>query len=161
MKPFSYTYRFFSTFLAFILLLSMSMPAGLHAKGDSMDMEICDMGDQHGDESDKDDCPMHSEQDAHHDHQSSPSDHHDHKDQADSTNDDNCDLGFACACSAEQASVKAEAVPVLSKMQVQLPVSGTEEIVQSFSNFSLHSTFDQLTSASLPPLFLLNSTFLN
>ncbi|MFW6157700.1 MAG: hypothetical protein ACOC4S_02535 [Balneolaceae bacterium] len=157
MQPDSSIYRFFSGFLALSLLLSVSIPAGLHAKGHSkdMDMEMCEISEAHHN-ADGHDCPMHARgQDK------SGHDGHGDEDEQNASHNQDCDLGFACACSVESAPVRPEAIPVLSKIQIELPVSGIENIEPKLITGTFNSTPGPERSAAPPPLFLLNSTFLN
>lgn len=76
---------------------------------------------------------------------------------------DHCDIGFACACSIEEAPVKTQA-----KVKVAPVVAEAAFIALFEISAPLHSDWkkptvfisSKLADAS-PPLFLKNSTFLN
>lgn len=126
------------------ILIGVSIPSGLHAMSD----EVCnDMKEMHLPLSEHaEDCPMN---DAASHHQEMDKKHHDLH-----------DLGFACACSVEEAPVKTEA-------QAQLKVKTSAlAVVQILAEIHIDETetnslqIPVSDAYSPPPIYLLNETFL-
>lgn len=152
---FSSTYRFVSLLLSATILLGISLPAGLHAAShaecdasESMPADhhismLSTMMEGEGHH----DCPMeatHSSNDSH----------------MSMTDDESVDSGITCTCSIEKAEVSTEA-PVFKKMKLQvLPVvqvlAENHKPDNEFDNYSTQIS----TTFSLPPIFLINESFL-
>lgn len=126
------------------ILIGVSIPSGLHAMSD----EVCnDMKEMHLPLNEHDeDCPMN---DAASHHQETDRKHHDLH-----------DLGFACACSVDEAPVKTEA-------QAQLKVKTSAlAVVQILAEIHIDETETNAfqipvsDAFSPPPIYLINETFL-
>ena len=148
---FSAIYRFIASLLSLSILMGVSLPAGLHAK----DWEECNAKeDIHADHqmpmtmmAGHDDCPMEDQ-------------HQTEKAHAPIIEVGMHVFGFACACSIEEAPVKAEAqvfqktkVPVLTVVQV---LSENHTTKTESDNHAIQTS----DSYSPPPIFLANEPFL-
>jgi len=120
-----------------------------------MSEDVCDemqemhqpMG-EHGE-----DCPMMG-------HQRAEMPEHQHHSKTDKTHHKAHDLGFACACSIEEAPVKTE-VPVYQKVKIQ--VFEVVEVLYEIHNVQTESdnhSFVSPDSYSPPPIYLANESFL-
>lgn len=147
------TYRFIASVLSLSILIGVSVPAGLHAMSGEVCKEMQEKGipmqpmSEHSE-----DCPMNN--------QPAEVPGHQHHTKTDKTHHKAHDLGFACACSIEEAPVKTEA-----KAQLKTKVS-TLQVVQilaeTHTDESETHTFQIRVSDaySSPPIYLLNETFL-
>lgn len=148
----SATYRFIASVLSLSILIGVSVPSGLHA----MSEEVCDEMQEmeqpmtdHGE-----DCPMTSQPAEMPHHQNHP------EQKAEKTHHKAHDLGFACACSIEEAPVKTE-VPVYQKMKIQvLEVVEVLAEIHATQNESNNHSFLISDSYSPPPIYLTNESFL-
>lgn len=149
----SATYRFIASVLTFSILIGVSIPSGLHA----MSEEICDEMEEmqhpmqpmseHGE-----DCPMNGQP------AELPGHHHPAK--TDMKHHKTHDLGFACACSVDEAPVKTE-VPIYQKVKIQIvEVVKVLEEIHTTQNESDHHSFLTSDSYSPPPIYLSNESFL-
>ncbi|MDX1672012.1 MAG: hypothetical protein R3211_06700 [Balneolaceae bacterium] len=133
----STTYRLIAGFTAWILILGTALPSGLHAKG--QDRSHCQKpaaatASHHAD------CNMHAKSNA---------------------ANNECDWGFACACSLEEAPLKTQADLVNSRPAFSLlPVIIQHFNLQAESIIS-HGHRFAVTPGSSPPLFLKYGSFLN
>jgi hypothetical protein len=149
----SATYRFIASVLSLSILMGISIPSGLHAMSEEVcnDMQEMDIPMQpltdHAEE-----CPMIS--------QPAEPQEHQHFPKTDKTHHSVHDLGFACACSIDEAPVKTEApaqlktkVSVLQVVQILAENHTDESEVHAFQNPAsyIHSS---------PPIYLLNESFL-
>lgn len=150
MKNYTSTYRILAAALSLIVFISVGFPAGLHAMGmgehcaesmehphkaaAGMDLELCEVNQQ--------------AQTSGHEHIAADQDMED------------CELNFSCACTLANASLKAEAVPLSVKANVILPVS-VLDFTTEFETAVAPRTDTTKSSAAPPPIFLVNSTFLN
>ncbi|MBD3617283.1 MAG: hypothetical protein HUJ22_12000 [Gracilimonas sp.] len=149
----SATYRFIASVLSLSILIGVSVPMGLHA----MSEEVCDeMQEMHHPmqpmSQHAEDCPMNG--------QPAEKPEHQHHPKTDKTHHKAHDLGFACACSLEEAPVKTEAkaqlktkVPVLRVVQVLAEIHTDESEAHAFQ-------IPVSDAYSPPPIYLLNETFL-
>lgn len=149
----SNTYRFIASVLSLSILIGVSIPSGLHA----MSEDICDEMEemqhpmqpmsQHGH-----DCPMNGQP------AEMPENQHHHK--TDKTHHKAHDLGFACACSADEAPVKTEA-PVFQKAKTQILVV-VQVLEENHTTKTESDTPSFLTSDSYSPplIYLANESFL-
>ncbi len=130
--------------LSISILIGVSVPSGLHA----MSEDVChEMQDMHLPMSEHaEDCPMN---DGVSNHQETDGKHHDLH-----------DLGFACACSVEEAPVKTEAQ---AKLKVKVPALAVVHILAEFHTHEPETNAFQIPVSgaySPPPIYLLNETFL-
>lgn len=138
------TYRWFVKVTALLLLISVSLPTGLCAK---QLMEFChtDVATEHAPDrhSDESHCPMESEDSDSHDHQAT----HD-------CEDDRCDCHIETAKTQDPTWVppKSFAPATLARITEIHPVKSPDFYPYPSLSDDTYST---------PPLFLLNSTFLN
>lgn len=140
----SATYRLIASVLSISILIGVSIPSGLHAMSD----EVCnDMEEMHLPINEHaEDCPMN---DGVPHHQETDGKHHDLH-----------DLGFACACSVDEAPVKTEAQ---AKLKVKVPALAVVQILAEFHTDESEINAFQLPVSdtySPPPIYLLNETFL-
>jgi hypothetical protein len=143
----SATYRFIASILSLSILIGVSIPAGLHA----MSVDLCDEMEEmhhsaqsmseHGE-----DCPMSAEMLT--------------LDQNEKKHHKLHDLGFACACSLEEAPVKMEA-PVFQKVKAQV-LAVVQVLAENHNTKTEFETSSFLTSDSYspPPIYLANESFL-
>lgn len=150
----SATYRFIASMLSLSILIGVSVPAGLHAMSPEECDEMQEMGipmqpvSQHGE-----DCPMNG--------QPAEKPEHQHHPKTDKTHHKAHDLGFACACSIDEAPVKTEApaqlktkVSVLQVVQVLAEIHTDESEANAFQ-------IPVSDAYSPPPIYLVNESFLN
>lgn len=92
-----------------------------------------------------DDCPMDMDMDDAH---QAPKHHQAH------------DLGFACACSVDEAPVKTEAQ---AQLKHKVPVAVIRILDEDHTDQTETNAFQNPVSDALspPPIYLLNETFLN
>lgn len=142
MKKRSNAYRIFSLLMAVLVAVSISLPSALLAAH-------CEMNDQQSPKSEMigEHCP----------HMKVDSSQQKHAHQ-----NDDCNWTLSCACDIDQQRIIAEAVPTITKTAKAFVVSVTRfiDLVPTdtpifFTNFKFSS------HAEFPPLFLLNSVFLN
>lgn len=140
----SQTYRFIAVILSVSILVGVTLPSGLHAMSD----EVCnDMAGMHPPMNEHaQDCPM--------------SDMTRHQNNTDAKHHSFHDLGFACACSVDEAPVKTEVqlfqkVKVLEPKQTGVLEERTTEKPESDDHIFLIAD-----SYSPPPIFLANESFL-
>lgn len=144
------TYRFLTALIAMMVFVSVSLPAGLHAYG--MD-EFCAANMEHQHKAAAGvqgvECDLNNQKKA---------SVYLSKDRQGNTN---CDLSFSCACNLADVSVKTEAVPLSVKADVILSAS----VLDFSAELQTAETPREITIAksnvSPPPIFLVNSTFLN
>ncbi|MFD2531270.1 hypothetical protein [Gracilimonas halophila] len=149
----SATYRFIASLLSLSILIGVSIPSGLQAMSEDVCDEMKEMQhpmqpmSQHGE-----DCPMNG--------QPAEMPENQHHPKTDKTHHKAHNLGFACACSIDEAPVKTEA-PVFQKVKTQMLV-----VVQVLEeNHTTKTEFDApsfLTSDSYSPplIYLANESFL-
>lgn len=141
--------------LSLSILIGVSIPSGLHG----MSGDVCDEMEEmhhpmqpmseHGE-----DWPM-NEQPAEMPH------HQEHSEyKAEKTHHKAHDLGFACACSIEEAPVKTE-VPVYQKVKIQV-IEVVEVLAEVYNTQIESDNHSFLTSGSYspPPIYLANESFL-
>ncbi|SMO64025.1 hypothetical protein [Gracilimonas mengyeensis] len=150
----SVTYRFIASLLSLSILIGVSVPAGLHA----MSKELCDeMQEMHHPQqpvSDHaEDCPMNGQ------HAELPA--HQHHSKTDKTHHQSHDLGFACACSVDEAPLSTQApaqikvkVPALKVVQTFAEIHTDESEANAYP-IPVSDTYSQ------PPIYLANESFLN
>ncbi len=150
MDKFKSTYRFLTPAIALMMFVSISLPAGLHAYG--MD-EFCavNMDHQHKAAAGVQDaqCDLNKQKKA---------SVYLSKDRQGNTN---CDLSFFCACSLADTPVKTEAVPLSVKADVILPASGLDFSPELQTTATPREITIAKSNVSPPPIFLVNSSFLN
>ena len=140
----SATYRFIASVLSISILIGVSIPTGLHAMSEEVCDEMQEM--QHPVGEHVQDCPMDGQDPVH--------------PKTDKTHHKAHDLGFACACSVEEAPVKTEA-PVFQKVKTQV-LAVVEVLAENHTTkteFDTHS-FPISDSYSPPPIYLANESFL-
>lgn len=139
-------YRHLAALLTVVVLAGTILPANLHAVGaelfcfmDMADRELAaDMPCEWNNHDDSSDDLMH--------HQAESSD---------------CTLHYSCSCSIDNAEVKKEAVIQSSKTKVILP-SNEDGIAAGLLPVLCFATISSSNrTASPPPIYLLNSAFLN
>lgn len=152
---FSATYRLIASVLSLSILIGVSVPSGLHA----MSGELCDEMQEmeypmqpmtdHGE-----DCPMNTQP-------AKMPPHQNHPEQKTQKHHKAHDLGFACACSIDEAPLNTEAqaqlkvkVPALQVVQVLAEIHTNEPKTNAFQ-------IPVSDAYSPPPIYLLNETFLN
>lgn len=137
--------------LSLSILIGVSIPSGLHA----MSEDVCDeMQETHHPMTEHvEDCPMNGQP------VENPEDQHYPK--TDKTHHKTHDLGFACACSIEEAPVKTEAkaqfktkVSVLNVVHILAETHTDESEVHAFQ-------IPVSDAYSPPPIYLVNESFLN
>lgn len=139
------TYRLLALVTALAFFAGVILPPGLQAHG--LTFDFCPM--KAGTEmpvTDGEHCNMAM--------QTGKSDTHQ---EAESTG---CDMDFACACGVRDTSVKPEAIPVITKLQVTLSSSD----IMFAKERKAPNTFTRGSpdlSSSPRPIFLLVSSFLN
>lgn len=148
----SKTYRIIASLLCFSILIGVSIPVGLHAKSAEACNEAEDMHIGHEMPSSMqghEDCPMEEE------HRTAKT-----HDSVMKTEMGMIDLGFACACSLEEAPVKTEA-PVMQKTKT-LVLTVIQVLKEDHMNQTEPDNYAILTSDSYspPPIFLANESFL-
>lgn len=143
MKSTKKTYRLFSMFMAILVAVSISLPSELLAAH-------CDMGTQQSSKSEliAEHCP----------HWKASSSHANHRHQ----NEDDCNWTLRCACELDQQQITAEAIPTITKTAKVFVVSVTRFIDLIPTDTPTFFTDIEFSSHSeFPPIFLLNSVFLN
>ncbi|MDR9418535.1 hypothetical protein [Gracilimonas sp.] len=144
----SATYRFIASVLSISILIGVSVPAGLHAMSEDVCDEIQEMHHPMQPTSEHvEDCPMESNSPVQ---QEATKSHH----QAH-------DLGFACACSIEEAPVKTEAQ---AKLKVKGPTLAVVQILAEIHLDESETNTLQIPVSdtySPPPIYLANESFLN
>jgi hypothetical protein len=140
----SATYRLIASVLSMSILIGVSIPSGLHA----MSEDVCnDMQEMHLPMNEHaEDCPM--------------NDGTPHQQKADGKHHDLHDLGFACACSVEEAPVKTEAQTQLKVKVPALMVVHTLEHLHFNESETKPFQIPVSDAYSPPPIYLLNETFL-
>lgn len=150
----SATYRFIASVLSLSILIGVSIPSGLHAMSEDMCDEMEEMQhpmqpmNEHGE-----DCPMNS--------QPAESTKHQHHPKTDKTHHKAHDLGFACACSIEEAPVKTEAK---AQLKTKVPVLHVVQILAEIHTDQSETNAFQIPVSdaySPPPIYLANESFLN
>lgn len=149
----SITYRFIASLLSLSILIGVSIPSGLHAMSEDVCDEMQEMKhpmqlmSEHGE-----DRPMNG--------QATEAPEHQHHPKTDNKHHKAHDLGFACACSIEEAPVKTEAkaqlktkVPVLQVLQVLAEIHTDESGTHAFQ-------IPVSDAYSPPPIYLTNESFL-
>jgi hypothetical protein len=123
--------------MAILVAISISLPADLIAAHCSMDSPAAEMPADH--------CPM----TASHQHEKS----HDQND---------CDWILSCACDISKTEVKPEAVPSVSKNAKAFVISVIQYLdVEQPSPTTFTVDIGLSLNNHFPPIFLLNSVFLN
>lgn len=143
MKLTKKTSRLVPIFMAILVAVSISLPSGLLAAH-------CDMDESLAAEMSADHCPM----TASHQHEDS----HDHQNNL----DEECDWVLSCACDLDRQQIKAEAIPSITKTAKVFVVSVSQFVniePTKTPTFFTDAVLDQHTE--IPPIFLLNSVFLN
>lgn len=146
----SVTYRFIASVLSLSILIGVSIPSGLHAMSVDVCNEMQEMQrpmSEHGE-----DCPMNSQP------AEVPENHHHPK--TDKTHHKAHDLGFACACSIEEAPVKTEAK---AQLKTKVPVLHVVQILAEIHTdvSKTHAFQIPISDAySPPPIYLSNESFL-
>lgn len=143
----SATYRFIASVLSLSILIGVSIPSGLHAMSENVCDEMEEMHhpiqpvSEHGE-----DCPMSAKMPAH---DKKKENHHQFH-----------DLGFACACSLDEAPVKTEA-PVFQKVKTQV-LAVVQVLTENHTTQtkSANHAIQASDSFSPPPIFLANESFL-
>ncbi len=149
----SATYRFIASVLSLSILIGVSVPSGLHAVMGEVCDEMQEMQHPMQPVSEHaEDCPMMG--------QSAEMPEHQHHPKKDKTHHKAHDLGFACACSIEEAPVKTEAkaqlktkVPVLHVVQILKEIHTDESEAHAFR-------IPVSDAYSPPPIYLANESFL-
>jgi len=141
------TYRFIASVLSLSIMIGVSVPAGLHAMSGDLCDEMQEMHHPAQPMSDHgEDCPMSAEMPAH--------------DQNEKKHHKLHDLGFACACSLDEAPVKTEAK---AQLKVKVPaLQVTKLIVENHIDDSETRALQIQVSDSYspPPIYLTNESFL-
>lgn len=147
----SVTYRFIASVLSLSILIGVSIPSGLHAMSEDICDEMQEMHqpmNEHGE-----DCPMIG--------QPAEMPEHQHHPKTDKMHHKAHDLGFACACSIEEAPVKTEAK---AQLKTKVPVLHVVQILAEIHTDKSEAHAFQILDSdaySPPPIYLANESFLN
>ncbi len=148
MSKYSKTYRLLVLSVAAIVALSISLPSVLLAAHCDMDMQQSPLSSMGGEY-----CLVMDNHSAH-----NTSDHSDHNQQ-----DDNCDWSLSCACDFDQSQIKPEAVTSTTKKLAKVFVVSVVQFIDTEPTDTPSYFADTALRfhSETPPLFLLNSVFLN
>ncbi|HEX6982473.1 MAG TPA: hypothetical protein VF181_06910 [Balneolaceae bacterium] len=146
------TYRFLSAFIALALIGSISLPACLYANGQ---MDFCHKEMQQHETKASNAMPAgHCEMPA-----SSEQGEASHHQKSDTGNATNCDYSFTCA--NVQDTSKAETVPTILKAKVLLSAAVLDFTVELQPVQTPREVPAPNLNSTPPPVFLVNSSFLN
>lgn len=138
----STTYRLFVILTTILLVISVTLPSVLMATHCDMNMSDSPKNGIAGEH-----CPLMEIESTH--------DEHDNK-------TSNVDSSFSCDCDMDQLQTQTEAIPSINKAAKDFVVSVTQFIdiePTTTPTFFTDAVLDQHTET--PPIFLLNSVFLN
>lgn len=139
----STTYRFFTLFMASVVAISISLPSALLAVHCDMNMQQTPISLAAGES-----CPMMGNHSAH-----KSSEHGNHN---------SCDWIISCDYNFDQYLVTAEAIPSITKTTKAFVVSVIRDVsAEPTETPFLFADAEVAPHSQIPPLFLLNSVFLN
>jgi hypothetical protein len=150
MKKQSTTYRLFALLTAAIMAVSIGLPSALlamsHCDVDAQQMPTTSTSGEH--------CPMLTDHSTHN--------HGEAENSKDDSRHSNCDWNFSCDCSFGQPQLNADAISSINKTVKAAIASITHYIdTNPTETPSFIADRDVNPHTENPPLFLLNSVFLN
>lgn len=139
MKPAQKTYHLFTMLMAILVVLSISLPSELLATHCDMDKQQqapkSEIADKY--------CQLEAQQST-------------------SQQNNKCNWTLSCACELNRQAITAEATPTITKTSKSFVVSVSRFIdLAPTDTPTLFTDTEFSPDAELPPIFLLNSVFLN